>query len=87
MTPTNIANIPAGAVSSVQILTEGGSSIYGSDAVAGVVNIILNKRYEGMEISGSYGDRAFGSNFGSHATDWMTDLKFGGSGERTHFYG
>ena len=86
VTPTNIANIPSGAISSIQLLTDGGSSIYGSDAVAGVVNIITEKHYDGMEISSSYGDRAFGSNFGAHATDWTTGLKFGGSGERARFF-
>jgi iron complex outermembrane recepter protein len=87
VTPTNIANIPAGAISNIQILAEGGSSIYGSDAVAGVVNIIMNKHYDGMEISGSYGNRAFGSNFGSHAIEWTTDLTFGVSSDRARFYG
>ncbi len=87
VTPTNIANIPAGAISKIEILSDGGSSIYGSDAVSGVVNIILNKSYSGMEISSSYGDRILGSNYGTHATDWMTELKFGTSGERTRIYG
>lgn len=87
VTPTNIATIPTGAISDIQMLTDGGSSIYGSDAVSGVVNIITTKRYDGMEVSSTYGDRAFGSNFGSHATDWTTDIKFGASGERARFFG
>jgi iron complex outermembrane receptor protein len=87
VTPTNIANIPAGAIDRIEILTDGGSSIYGSDAVSGVVNIIMNKHYDGMEISSSYSDRAFGADFGSQATDQMTELKFGVSGVRGHVYG
>jgi iron complex outermembrane recepter protein len=87
VTPANIANIPTGAISDIQILTDGGSSIYGSDAVAGVVNIILNKHYDGMEISSSYGDRAFGADFGTHANDWLVELKFGANGDRARFYG
>jgi iron complex outermembrane recepter protein len=82
VTPTNIANIPAGAIDRIEILADGGSSIYGSDAVSGVVNIILKKSYNGVEISSNYGDRVLGSNFGSHARDSTTDLKFGTSGER-----
>jgi iron complex outermembrane recepter protein len=87
VTPTNIAGIPSGAIDSIQVLTDGGSSIYGSDAVSGVVNIITTKRYDGMEVSSTYGDRVFGSNFGSHATDWTTDLKFGTEQGRARFFG
>jgi iron complex outermembrane receptor protein len=87
VTPTNIANIPAGAISSIEILKDGGSSIYGSDAVAGVVNIIMTKKYDGMEISGSYGDRIFGADFGKHATDLTTGLKIGVSSDRARFFG
>ena len=86
VTPTNIANIPAGAIDHIEILADGGSSIYGSDAVSGVVNIILKKSYDGMEISSTYGDRVLGSNFGTHARDSTTDLKFGTSGERGRFF-
>jgi len=86
VTPTNIANIPSGAISSIQLLTDGGSSIYGSDAVSGVVNIITEKHFDGMEVYSSYGDRVLGSNFGSHATDWTSGLKFGGSNDRWRFF-
>ncbi|HWX88711.1 MAG TPA: TonB-dependent receptor [Rhizomicrobium sp.] len=45
---TNI--IPAGMVDRVEVLTGGDSAVYGSDAVAGVVNIILKKDFEGLQI-------------------------------------
>ena len=85
--PTNIANIPASAVSSVEVLKDGGSSIYGSDAVAGVVNVRLNKNYEGMEVSASYGNRVFGADGGTNATDFTTDVKFGLSSDRARVVG
>lgn len=44
--------IPSALVERVDILTDGASSIYGSDAVAGVVNVILRDEFEGFEISG-----------------------------------
>ena len=47
--------IPSAMIDRIEILTDGASSIYGADAVAGVVNIILRDRFEGMEIN------AFGS--------------------------
>jgi iron complex outermembrane recepter protein len=87
VTPTNIANIPASAISSIEVLKDGGSSVYGSDAVAGVVNIILNKHFDGMEVSASYGDRAFGADFGRPATNLTTDIKFGVSNDRARMVG
>jgi outer membrane receptor for ferrienterochelin and colicin len=43
--------IPLAAVERVEILKDGASSIYGSDAIAGVVNFITRKEYEGAELS------------------------------------
>lgn len=47
--------IPDAAVEKIEILNDGGSAIYGSDAVAGVVNIILKKNFQGTKIYASYG--------------------------------
>ncbi|KAF1701311.1 TonB-dependent receptor [Pseudoxanthomonas suwonensis] len=43
----NLANIPTSAVERIEVLSGGASAIYGSDAVAGVVNVILKTNYEG----------------------------------------
>ncbi|MFD0725929.1 TonB-dependent receptor plug domain-containing protein [Lysobacter brunescens] len=45
----NLANIPAAAISRIEVLSGGASAIYGSDAVAGVVNVILKTNFEGDE--------------------------------------
>ncbi len=47
--------IPIGAVERIEVLKDGASAIYGSDAIAGVVNVILRKDYQGGEIGASYG--------------------------------
>jgi iron complex outermembrane receptor protein len=47
--------IPPGAIERVEVVADGGSAIYGSDAVAGVINIILKKDYDGAETTASYG--------------------------------
>lgn len=52
----DVSMIPVSAIERVEIMTDGASSIYGGDAVAGVVNIILRKDYEGAETRLSYGD-------------------------------
>ena len=44
------SSIPAGAVERIEVLSGGASAIYGSDAVAGVVNIITKEHYEGDQI-------------------------------------
>ncbi len=46
---SNYSNIPAAAIERVEILTGGASAIYGSDAIAGVVNVILRQNYDGDE--------------------------------------
>ncbi|MFC5491432.1 TonB-dependent receptor domain-containing protein, partial [Dokdonella soli] len=47
--------IPANMVERIEVLTDGASSVYGSDAIAGVVNFILRSDYQGAEFSTSYG--------------------------------
>jgi iron complex outermembrane receptor protein len=45
----NIDAIPAAAIERMEILTDGASAVYGSDAVAGVINVITKKNYQGLE--------------------------------------
>ena len=45
--------IPLSAVDRIEILTDSASAIYGSDAIGGVINIILRKDYDGMEVGAS----------------------------------
>src|SRR3954471_7535973 len=50
----NLNAIPVDAIDRIEVLKDGASAIYGSDAMAGVVNIILRSDYRGGEASGSY---------------------------------
>lgn len=54
-TYVDLNTIPLEAVERVEVLKDGASSIYGSDAVAGVVNIILRKNFQGGQIKAQYG--------------------------------
>ncbi len=47
----NLANIPAAAIDRIEVLSGGASAIYGSDAVAGVVNIIMKTNFDGDMLS------------------------------------
>src|SRR5882724_851763 len=51
----DVSNIPFDAVERVEALKDGASAIYGSDAVAGVVNIILKKTYQGASLTAEGG--------------------------------
>ena len=56
----DVANIPAAAVDHIEILPQGASATYGSDAIAGVVNIILRDHFDGAQTSVHYGGTAGG---------------------------
>jgi outer membrane receptor protein involved in Fe transport len=51
----DINSIPASLIKRVEVLTGGGSSVYGSDAIAGVVNFIMKDDFEGAEVSVQHG--------------------------------
>ena len=51
----DVNSIPASAVERIEVLTVGASSVYGSDAVAGVVNFIMRKDFDGLQASIDYG--------------------------------
>jgi iron complex outermembrane receptor protein len=51
----NINAIPLAAIERVEVLKDGASAVYGSDAIGGVVNFILKKDYQGLELGATYG--------------------------------
>lgn len=55
-TSVNINQIPMAIVERIEILQDGASAVYGSDAISGVVNIILKDEFEGLEIQANYQD-------------------------------
>ncbi|MFI8683547.1 TonB-dependent receptor plug domain-containing protein [Brevundimonas diminuta] len=52
---SDISGIPLGAINRIEIVTDGSSAVYGSDAVAGVANFVLRKDYDGLELSARLG--------------------------------
>ena len=60
----NIDAIPAAAIERMEILTDGASAVYGSDAVAGVINVITKKNYQGLEARASYDTSAEVKSYG-----------------------
>ncbi|MGH8496184.1 MAG: TonB-dependent receptor plug domain-containing protein [Gammaproteobacteria bacterium] len=51
----NLNTIPLAAVERIEVLRDGASAIYGSDAIGGVINVILRKDYEGLQLNGHVG--------------------------------
>src|SRR5580704_6667818 len=52
----DLDQIPAGLVERVEVVTGGASAAYGSDAIAGVVNFIMKKNFEGFQLDGQVGE-------------------------------
>jgi iron complex outermembrane recepter protein len=80
---TDISTLPQSLVQRVDIVTGGASAVYGSDAVAGVVNFILDTRFTGLQLSGGGGitSRSDNANDGASIT-FGTPI-----GERLHVVG
>jgi outer membrane receptor protein involved in Fe transport len=74
---SNPNDIPANMIERIEVLTDGASSVYGSDAVAGVVNFILRSEYQGAEFTANYGisDRDDGAQRGYQFTFGQTGDK------------
>ena len=64
-------SIPAALVDHVEVTTGGASAIYGSDAVSGVINVILKQRFTGVEASAQYGASPDGG-WGAAHSAWLT---------------
>lgn len=69
----NIDAIPAAAIERVEVLTDGASAVYGSDAIAGVINVITRKGYEGLEAQAT--------------TDWSSQVKAYGERQGSVLFG
>lgn len=59
----DVSAIPLGIVDRIEIVADGASALYGSDAVAGVANIILKRDYDGLEVRANIGGSTDGGNF------------------------
>ncbi len=72
--------IPIGAIARIEILTDGASAIYGTDAVGGVVNIILKSDYHGAELGGRYGWTTNDGRYQEKSADGVFGAQLGDKG-------
>ncbi len=78
----DISQIPTGLIERIDVVTGGATAVYGSDAIAGVINFVLKDDYEGVELTGQAGiaeegvgfDFAIGGLFGGNFDDGRGNL-------------
>src|SRR4029077_4603523 len=73
--------IPFSMIDHIDILKDGASAVYGSDAVAGVVNFFLLHKFRGLEIGGSYGNTNLGAS--NDMGEWEAWIKAGTGNDKT----
>jgi iron complex outermembrane receptor protein len=73
--------IPFPMIDHIDILKDGASAVYGSDAIAGVVNFFLVHKFRGLEIGGSYGNTNLGAS--NEMGEWEAWIKAGTGDDKT----
>ena len=73
--------IPFSMVDHVDILKDGASAVYGSDAISGVVNFFLIHKFRGLEIGGTYGNTNMGAS--NEMGEWEAWIKAGTGDDKT----
>jgi iron complex outermembrane recepter protein len=73
--------LPFSMIDHVDILKDGASAVYGSDAIAGVVNFFLIHKFRGLEIGGTYGNTNMGAS--NDMGEWEAWIKAGTGDDKT----
>ena len=78
---TDLNTIPLAIVDRIEVLEDGASAVYGSDAIGGVVNIITHRNFDGAQVTLNYGqyDQGDGQTSG-------VDLAWGGGNDRASWF-
>ena len=79
---SDLSTVPSSLVQTIQVVTGGASAAWGSDAVAGVVNLIINKNFTGLK-----GNVQVGDSWKDDLRSWKGELSYGQDfdGDRGHF--
>lgn len=76
----NLSTIPMGAIERIEVLSDGASAVYGSDAIGGVINIITRTDYQGAEIMLGAAEPSIPANGGEREEG---SIVFGASSDRS----
>jgi len=82
ITFVNLNSLPIEAIERVEILREGASAIYGADAIAGVINVVTKKDFDGLLVKARYGNtfstdtatQQYALTYGTHSKDNKTSV-------------
>lgn len=66
----DLNSIQIGTIDHIEVLQDGASATYGADAIGGVINIILKKSFQGLEVNAAIGNSQHGGGFEKHL-DWI----------------
>jgi len=83
----DVSAIPFGAIERIEIVPDGSSALFGSDAVAGVANIILRRAFDGLETSARLAGSTDGGNFQQQYGATAGQVWSGGSAMLSYEYG
>ena len=75
----DLNTIPTTVIKRIEVLKDGAGAVYGSDAIAGVINIITRTDFEGVELTGYYGDSSEGD-----GGQQQFDLSIGATSDKGH---
>jgi iron complex outermembrane recepter protein len=70
-TAVDLNSIPVNMIDHIEVLRDGAASIYGADAIAGVVNIITKQHFNGVEVHGAVGETSYGDGLNYSAGSMM----------------
>jgi iron complex outermembrane receptor protein len=76
-TTTDLNLFPTNMIQRVDVVTGGASALYGSDAVSGVVNVIMKRKYDGFELTGQTGISQLGD-YATQRVGFIAGTSFGG---------
>lgn len=79
----DLNSIPLAMIDRIEVLKDGASAIYGSDAIGGVINIITKKNWNGFEIGGRYGFPTDGPS--DHGVQYNAYITAGASTDKSRF--
>lgn len=73
----DVSQFPLAAIERVEVLTDGSSAVYGSDAIGGVVNVILKSAFNGAEVGGRYAFSTSDGDYSERSAHFVSGLKRG----------
>ena len=79
---TDMNAIPTAAIDHIEILRDGAAAQYGSDAIAGVINVVLKKKFKGINVTATAGENITSMPYTSYYTGQVNHMKINDGGNK-----